>query len=68
MQDKGPMFEKGVRTNDIIIEINNESASWKNLISSLKFATLGEKLSIEFINQSNKITKVEFDTEILDPN
>ena len=68
MQDKGPMFEKGVRTNDIIIKINNESASWKNLISSLKFATLGEKLSIEFINQSNKITKVEFDSEILDPN
>ena len=68
MQDKGPMFEKGVRTNDIIIKINNESASWKNLISSLKFATLGEKLSIEFINQSNKITKVEFDSEILDSN
>ena len=46
MQDKGPLFEKGVRVNDIIVNINNKNASWSNLINSLKFATLGEELSI----------------------
>ena len=68
MQDKGPLFEKGVRVNDIIVNINNKNASWSNLINSLKFATLGEELSIDVINQKNKIVKVEFDSEILDSN
>ena len=68
MQDKGPLFEKGVRVNDIIVKINNKNASWSNLINSLKFATLGEELSIDVINQKNKIVKVEFDSEILDSN
>ncbi len=68
MQDKGPLFEKGVRTNDIIVNINNTNASWSNLINSLKFATLGEELSIDIINQKNKIVKVEFDSKILDSN
>ena len=68
MQDKGPLFEKGVRTNDIIVNINNKNASWSNLINSLKFATLGEELSIQIINQKNKILKVEFDSKILDSN
>ena len=44
MQDKGPLFEKGVRVNDIIVNINNKNASWSNLINSLKFATLGLSL------------------------
>ena len=68
MQDKGPLFEKGVRVNDIIVNINNKNASWSNLINSLKFATLGEELSIDVINQKNKIVKVEFDSEIFDSN
>ena len=61
MQNKGPLFEKGIRKNDVILSINNETASWSNLTSSLKFATLGENLSMEILNQKNKISYVDFD-------
>lgn len=64
MENKGPLFEKGVKTNDILVSINNENASWANLTSSLKFATLGENLSMEFINQKGELTKVNFETKI----
>ena len=37
----GPLYEKGASVNDIIIQINNNEGSWKNLTSSLKFASLG---------------------------
>ena len=62
MQNKGPLFEKGVRINDVILSINNETASWSNLTSSLKFATLGENLSMEILNQKNEIVSIDFDT------
>ena len=62
MQNKGPLFEKGIKKNDVILSINNETASWSNLTSSLKFATLGENLSLEILNQKNEITYVDFDS------
>ena len=64
MENKGPLFEKGVKTNDILVSINNENASWANLTSSLKFATLGENLSMEIINQKGELTKINFETKI----
>ena len=60
MQNKGPLFEKGVRINDIILSINDETASWSNLTSSLKFATLGENLSMEILNENNEIISIDF--------
>ena len=62
MQNKGPLFEKGVRVNDVILSINDKTASWSNLTSSLKFATLGENLSIEILNQKNEIVSIDFDS------
>ncbi|GIR16393.1 MAG: hypothetical protein CM15mP29_3810 [Alphaproteobacteria bacterium] len=62
MENKGPLFEKGVKTNDILVSINNENASWANLTSSLKFATLGESLSMEIINQKGELAKINFET------
>ena len=62
MQNKGPLFEKGVRINDVILSINDETANWSNLTSSLKFATLGEDLSIEILNQKNEIVSIDFDS------
>ena len=38
--------------------------SWANLTSSLKFATLGENLSMEIINQKGELTKINFETKI----
>ena len=60
MQNKGPLFEKGVRINDVIFRINDETASWSNLTSSLKFATLGESLRMEILNQKNEVISINF--------
>ena len=57
-----PLFEKGVRINDVILSINDETASWSNLTSSLKFATLGENLRMEILNQKNEIVSIDFDS------
>ena len=63
MQNKGPLYDKGVKVNDIIISINNNNATWSNLISSLKFATLGEDLSMEIISKNNEINLINFISE-----
>ena len=60
MQNKGPLYEEGIKINDVIVSINNKDASWNNLISSLKFATLGEDLNMELINQKNEFISIEF--------
>ena len=68
MQNKGPLFEKGVRINDVILSINDETASWSNLTSSLKFATLGESLSMEILNQKNEMITIDFMSSIAKSN
>ena len=61
MENAGPLYEKGVRANDIIIGINDENANWNNLISSLKFATLGENLKLDLIsNNVNQLKTIDF--------
>ena len=56
----GPLYEKGVKTNDVILFINSESSNWNNLISSLRFATLGQDLRLDLINENNQLFSVEF--------
>ena len=63
MESVGPLFENGIRTNDIIIKINNETSNWNNLISSLRFATLGEELELNILTSSNKILNLKFETK-----
>ena len=60
MDDFGPLYEKGIRVNDIIININDGNGDWKNLIQSLRFATLGENLKLEFLTTSNQFLTFEF--------
>ncbi|MAU69493.1 MAG: peptidase A2 [Gammaproteobacteria bacterium] len=60
MENAGPLYNKGIRTNDIIIGINDENANWNNLISSLKFATLGENLKLELITNANQLKTINF--------
>ena len=61
MENAGPLYDKGVRANDIIISINDENANWNNLISSLKFATLGENLKLDLIsNNANQLKTIDF--------
>ena len=64
MQNKGPLFDKGIKINDIIVGINEETANWNNLISSLKFATLGESLKLDLINQNGELISINFNSLI----
>ena len=62
IQNKGPLFDKGIKIDDIIVGINEESANWNNLISSLKFATLGESLKLDLIDQNGDFISINFDS------
>ena len=55
----GPLYEKGATVNDVIIRINNNEGSWKNLTSSLKFAGLGNNISFEIISSNNTFKSIE---------
>jgi len=63
MEDLGPLYKKGIRVNDIIIGVNDGNGSWKNLIQSLRFATLGENLKLKIFTTSNELLTLEFDYE-----
>ena len=63
MENVGPLYENGIRTNDIIIKINDETSNWNNLISSLRFATLGEELELNILTSSNKILNLKLETK-----
>ena len=52
-------MKNGIRTNDIIIKINNEASNWNNLINSLRFATLGENLELNVLTSNNNILKLD---------
>jgi S1-C subfamily serine protease len=62
IQNKGPLFDKGIKIDDIIVGINEESANWNNLISSLKFATLGESLKLDLIDHNGEFISINFDS------
>jgi len=61
MENVGPLFEKGIKTDDIIIGINDQTSNWGNLIQSLRFATLGENLKLDFYTTSNEFKTYEFE-------
>ena len=58
----GPLYEKGASVNDVIIRINNNEGSWKNLTSSLKFAGLGNNISFEIISNNNTFKLIEIES------
>ena len=58
----GPLYEKGASVNDVIIRINNNEGSWKNLTSSLKFAGLGNNISFEIISSNNTFKLIEIES------
>ena len=60
MEKVGPLHEKDIKVNDIIIGINKKESNWNNLTQSLRFATLGENLILEFYTFSDKFTTHEF--------
>ena len=58
----GPLYEKGASVNDVIIQINNNEGSWKNLTSSLKFAGLGNNISFEIFSSNNTFKSIEIES------
>ena len=58
----GPLYEKGASVNDVIIRINNNEGSWKNLTSSLKFAGLGNNISFEIISSNDTFKSIEIES------
>ena len=58
----GPLYEKGASINDVIIRINNNEGSWKNLTSSLKFAGLGNNISFEIFSNNNTFKSIEIES------
>ena len=58
----GPLYEKGATVNDVIIRINNNEGSWKNLTSSLKFAGLGNNISFEIISSKNTFKSIKIES------
>ena len=61
MEKVGPLHEKDIKVNDIIIGINKKESNWNNLTQSLRFATLGENLILEFYTFSDKFKTHEFE-------
>tara|TARA_Y100000768_G_scaffold366698_1_gene329081 strand:- start:2250 stop:3239 length:990 start_codon:yes stop_codon:yes gene_type:complete len=62
IDDFGPLYEKGVRTNDIIIEINEEAGTWNNLTKSLRFAGLGNDIKLKLFTRNKKYKLVEINS------
>jgi S1-C subfamily serine protease len=58
----GPLYEKGASVNDVIIGINNNEGTWKNLTSSLKFAGLGNNISFEIFSSNNTFKSIEIES------
>ena len=58
----GPLYEKGANVNDVIVRINNNEGSWKNLTSYLKFAGLGNNISFEIISSNNTFKSIEIES------
>ena len=61
MEKIGPLHQKGLKVNDIIIGINSKESNWNNLTQSLRFATLGENLILDFYTFSDKFKTLEFE-------
>ena len=55
----GPLFEKGIGVNDVIISINGGKGDWKNLTSSLKFSSLGNDIIFEILTNDNNYKTIE---------
>ena len=58
IDNKGPLFTEGVKPGDHILDINENSASWKNLKNSLSFASPNDQINLKIFS-GESIKKVE---------
>ena len=55
----GPLYEQGVRADDIIIEINEDEGTWINLTKSLRFAGLGNDIKLRLFSKNGDEKLIE---------
>ena len=55
----GPLYEQGVRADDIIIEINEDAGTWINLTKSLRFAGLGNDIKLRLFSNNGDEKLIE---------
>ena len=55
LREYGPIFDQGkIKPGSIIISINNQVASWDNLISALNNSFPGDKINLKILQGSNE--------------
>ena len=59
----GPLYEKGVRVNDIILEINEEEGTWNNLTKSLRFAGLGNNIQLKVSSENSRLKVIDINAD-----
>ena len=59
----GPLYEQGVRADDIIIEINEDEGTWINLTKSLRFAGLGNDIKLRLFSKNGDEKLIEITPE-----
>ena len=59
----GPLYEKGVRVNDIILEINEEEGTWSNLTKSLRFAGLGNNIQLKVSSENSNLKVIDISAD-----
>ena len=59
----GPLYDQGVRSNDIIFEIDGNPGTWDNLTKSLRFAGLGEDIKLKLVTPKNEYKSIEITSE-----
>ena len=59
----GPLYDQGVRSNDIIFEIDGNPGTWDNLTKSLRFAGLGEDIRLKLVTPKNEYKSIEITSE-----
>jgi S1-C subfamily serine protease len=54
----GPLYDSGVRSTDIIIEINGAPSSWTNLTESLKSLTFNDTIKLKILNANGQAREI----------
>ena len=55
LKEYGPLFDQGkIKPGSVIISINNQVASWENLISALNNSFPGDKINFKILQGSNE--------------
>jgi S1-C subfamily serine protease len=62
-ENKG-IYQKGLRSDHHIVEVNGLQASWKNLTQSIKMASPGDFINIKYFDgEKEKLVTVDIEVK-----